>query len=234
MSSDDEQEQYQYKIIVVGDGAVGKSSIIHQFVDGEFQQSYKQTIGLDFHTRRITLPGNILALLQIWDIGGQQIGGKMLKNYISGSHAVLFVYDITNPDSFRNVNDWYEFVTDEFKAQNGAGSNSNKKKPLLALVGNKMDLPHLRQVKPERHASYAVDRQLSQFLVSAKTGDRVNGMFTRVAAELAGVTLSKSEVDVVETKVTAAIVNHPTAPVAENVKRGPDEKKEDDGGCIVQ
>merc|ERR1712023_354688 len=117
--------------------------------------------------------------------------------------GVLFVYDITNPDSFRDVNDWYEFVTDEFKTQNGAAGGSNsKKKPLLALVGNKMDLPHLRQEKPERHASYAVDRQLSQFLVSAKTGDRVKGMFTRVAAELAGVTLSKSEVDVVEAKVT--------------------------------
>lgn len=225
MSSDDEGEHYQYKIIVVGDGAVGKSSIIHQFVDGEFAQSYKQTIGLDFHTRRLTLPGNVQVTLQIWDIGGQQIGGKMLKNYVAGSHAILFVYDITNPDSFRNVTDWYDFITGEFK---------EGKKPLMAIAGNKMDLPHLRQVKPEKHASFALDHQLTQFLVSAKTGDRVNGMFTKIAAELAGVQMSKAEVDIVEAKVTAAIVNHPAAPVAETAKRGPTKKEEDDSTCVLQ
>ncbi len=233
MSSDDEQEHYQYKIIVVGDGAVGKSSIIHQFVDGEFAQSYKQTIGLDFHTRRLSLPGNVQVTLQIWDIGGQQIGGKMLKNYIAGSHAVLFVYDITNPDSFRNVTDWYDFITAEFKNENGSASGSGKK-PLLALAGNKMDLPHLRQVKPEKHASFALDHQLTQFLVSAKTGDRVNGMFTRIAAELAGVQMTKSEVDIVEAKVTAAIVNHPAAPVNETAPRGPKKKEDEDSGCVLQ
>lgn len=229
MSSDDEQEHYQYKIIVVGDGAVGKSSIINQFVDGEFAQSYKQTIGLDFHTRRLSLPGNVQVTLQIWDIGGQQIGGKMLKNYVAGSHAILFVYDITNPDSFSNINDWYDFITAEFK--NGASSG---KKPLLAIAGNKMDLPHLRQVKPEKHATFALDHQLTPFLVSAKTGDRVNGMFTKIAAELAGVQMSKSEVDIVEARVTASIVNHPVAPVAESAPRGPAKKDDDDSTCVLQ
>jgi Ras-related protein Rab-28 len=229
MSSDDDQEHYQYKLIVCGDGSVGKSSIIHQFCDGNFQQSYKQTIGLDFHTRRLTLPGNVSVTLQIWDIGGQQIGGKMLKNYIAGSHAVLFVYDVTNPDSFKNLEDWYSYVYEEFKA--------STKKPLMVVAGNKMDLPHLREVKPERHAQFALDKSLTPFLVSAKTGDRVNGMFTRIAAELAGVSLTKAEVDMTEAKVTAPIVNHAAAPVAPDAVRGPskdDNKPKDDSICCLQ
>lgn len=225
-SSDDDQEHYQYKVIVLGNGAVGKSSIIHQFCDGDFAQNYKQTIGLDFATRRLTLQGNVFVTLQIWDIGGQQIGGKMLGNYIGGSHAIVFVYDITNPDSLKDLDDWYSFVAAEFKG--------STKKPLMVMAGNKMDLVHLREVKPEKHASFANERNLTPFLVSAKTGDRINGMFTRIAADLSGVSLTKGEVDMTETKVTAPIVLHPAAPVAPDVARGPSKKDDDDSICSIQ
>ena len=86
--SDDEPEQLQYKIILLGDGAVGKTSLAHRFTGDHFATTYKQTIGLDFFMKRLVLPGEVNVALQIWDIGGQSIGGKMIGNYIFGAHAV--------------------------------------------------------------------------------------------------------------------------------------------------
>ena len=81
-SSDDEPEHFQYKIVVVGDGTVGKTSLIMRFCQDYFAKSYKQTIGVDFFTKKITLPNNTLVTLQIWDIGGQSIFSKMVSTYI--------------------------------------------------------------------------------------------------------------------------------------------------------
>ena len=221
-SSDDEVEHLQYKVIIMGDGAVGKTSIINRFCQDGFGQSYKQTIGVDFFNKKVTLPGNITVTLQIWDIGGQQVGGKMLGKYIYGAAAVLYVYDTTNPETFKNLEDWYGFVLQTFK---------NDKKPLMGLVGNKMDLNHLRQVKQEKHSLFAIEHQMVPFLVSAKTGERVNGMFFRVAADLAGVQLTKTDIEQSEKVVTASIVDHPSAPAPAG-PRGP-QKEEEDSGCVA-
>ncbi|OQR88877.1 ras family GTPase [Thraustotheca clavata] len=97
-SSDHELEQLQFKVIILGDGAVGKTSIAMRHTENTFSNVYKQTIGLDFYLKRLSLPGDVQ------DIGGQTIGGKMLKNYIFGAHVVLLVYDITNYESFDNGN----------------------------------------------------------------------------------------------------------------------------------
>ena len=74
---------------------MGKTSIATRFSQDSFAQQYKQTVGVDFFMRKLTLPGKEIAL-QMWDIGGQSIGSKMVGNYIGGAHAVLLCYDITN------------------------------------------------------------------------------------------------------------------------------------------
>ena len=136
-----------------------------RFCDGGFKESYRQTVGLDFFNKKINLPGQVTTTLQIWDIGGQQLGGKMLGNYLYGSHAILLVYDVTSLESFKNISHWLGFVRDTFK--------DKKEPPLLAVVGNKCDLNHLRAVKAEKHGSFAAEAQALSFFVSAKTGDRV-------------------------------------------------------------
>jgi len=78
-SDDEEPTQIQYKVILCGDGAVGKTSIATRFAQDHFKKSYKQTIGLDFFIKRLVLPGDIHVALQIWDIGGQSIGSRMLQ-----------------------------------------------------------------------------------------------------------------------------------------------------------
>ena len=91
-SSDEEPEQLQCKLILLGEGAVGKTSIALRFTEDHFATQYKQTIGLDFFMKRIVLPGDIHIAMQVWDIGGQSIGSKMLGNYIYGAQVVLLCY----------------------------------------------------------------------------------------------------------------------------------------------
>ncbi|GLE09017.1 hypothetical protein PINS_up020544 [Pythium insidiosum] len=197
--SDYEPQQLQYKVIILGDGAVGKTSIAMRHTEDNFSNVYKQTIGLDFFLKRLVLPGDTQVTLQIWDIGGQSIGGKMLKNYIFGAQAVLLVYDVTNYESFQNLEDWYRLVRRTFV---------DDKMPYVALVGNKIDLNHLRAVKAAKHKQFAEENDLKSYFVSAKTGDQVNATFRQIASELAGIVVTKADLDVETPVLKAQIVNH--------------------------
>ena len=91
--------------------------------------------------------------LQIWDIGGQTIGGKMIGNYIYGAHAVILCYDITNYQSFQNLEDWYRLVRRTF-------ANGSRPMPYVTLIGNKTDLNHMRAVKMDKHNQFAEENEM--------------------------------------------------------------------------
>mmetsp|Transcript_110089 Transcript_110089/g.311535 ORF Transcript_110089/g.311535 Transcript_110089/m.311535 type:complete len:234 (-) Transcript_110089:139-840(-) len=196
---DDGPEYLQYKIILLGDGAVGKTSLATRFCEDHFAKSYKQTIGLDFFVKRVVLPGDIHVCMQIWDIGGQSIGGKMVGNYIHGSHAVVMTYDITNYQSFQHLEDWLFLVRRTF---------GTEPLPYMALMANKHDLSHIRSVKVEKHNQFADENDLYTYFVSAKTGDQVHPSFYRIAADLAGVTLTRPEMEVAQAPTKALIVEY--------------------------
>lgn len=205
-SSDDEDSSEQFKVILLGDGAVGKTSVAMRFCNDFFSKKYKQTIGLDFFMKRITLPGKpgtgkgaeTHVALQIWDIGGQTIGGEMIGNYIHGAKAVLLLYDITDMTSFQNLEEWYRLVRRTFKGQ---------PLPYLGLVGNKTDLSHMRAVGRDKHQMFADENSMKSYFLSAKTGDMVNSSIYRIAADLAGVALISPK-EVSSVPVTAHIIDH--------------------------
>lgn len=163
--------------------------------------------------------------MQLWDIGGQSIGSKMITNYISGAHAVLLCYDITNYESFANLEDWYRLVTKTF---------SKSTMPYVALIGNKNDLKHLQAVRPEQHLAFAEENGMASFLMSAKTADQVKHAFVRIASSLSGASISKPELDVHSSVVKATIVNHKRHD--ENVNEGkvPEISKKSQSACAVQ
>jgi Ras-related protein Rab-28 len=196
-SSDDEPEFLQYKLIVIGDGTVGKTSLCMKLCEGEFSVAYKQTIGLDFFIKRLELPQQTNVALQIWDIGGQSIGSQMLKTYISGAAAIVMVYDITNYDSFRDLEEWLQVVKEVY----AQGSM-----PYIALVGNKTDLFHMQAVKSEVHNRFADQHSLYSYLVSAKTGDQVYNSFFRIAADIAGVVLTGTDIEAAQEVLKAEVV----------------------------
>ncbi|KPA83199.1 putative small GTP-binding protein Rab28 [Leptomonas pyrrhocoris] len=192
----------QFKVVVLGNGAVGKTSLIRHFCESGFTKSYKQTIGLDFYSRKVQLPHHHPAVtLQLWDIGGQQIGGKMLANYIHGSHAVCLVYDLTNANSFKDLSDWKTCVDNAFQDVPEAD------KPRMILVGNKADLPN-RAVSEEDQLALCKELNVEYCTVSAQSGERVNTMFTRIAATLAGVEMKQQDLEMRD-RVTANVVSRP-------------------------
>ncbi|CAF4665465.1 unnamed protein product [Rotaria sp. Silwood2] len=119
----------------------------------------------------------------------------MLDKYIYGADIVLLVYDVTNLQSFENLEDWYSTVM-----KYCAG-----RKPLFALVGNKNDLENLRAVKTEKHHQFAKDHDMIPFFVSAKTGESVENLFRQVSANLMHIVLPKTDTDA-RSIITATIV----------------------------
>ena len=117
--------------------------------------------------------------LQIWDIGGQTIGGKMIGNYIYGAHAVLLCYDITNYQSFQNLEDWYRLVRRTF-------ADGSRPMPYVTLIGNKTDLNHMRAVKMDKHNQFAEENEMCIAAPRARLprevpgrGGRGRGLYSR-------------------------------------------------------
>ncbi|KAI0217139.1 Ras-related protein Rab-28 [Lamellibrachia satsuma] len=181
---EDENPDRQLKIVIMGDGASGKTSLATRYSQEHFGKQYKQTIGLDFFLKHITLPGDTHVTLQVWDIGGQTLGGKMLDKYVYGSQGILMVYDITNYASFENLDDWYTAIKKVFEVEG--------KLPHMALVGNKIDLEHMRTIKLEKHTRL----------------NTVSICFQKVAAEILGIKLTRPDLEKEQRIVKAEIVSY--------------------------
>lgn len=204
-SSASGEAEVAYKVLILGNGAVGKTSLIKRYCEESFGQSYKQTIGLDFYSKKLDFPGLRHVTLQIWDIGGQQIGGSMIANYVHGADAVCYVYDVTNFDSLKDIEDWHNCVM--------ATLNDEKTpQPLMVLVGNKTDLPN-RQVSPMVHERAAAKKKMGSFFISASSGEKVNALFTKIAAQLSGVEVTEQELDMTN-RVVANVESSSQRPVS--------------------
>lgn len=228
MNSDDEDEedlvQKQFKVILLGDGTVGKTSIAKRFSADTFAQTYKQTIGVDFLVRRIQLPPNYNVTLQLWDIGGQSIGSKMISNYISGADAILLCYDLTNYDSFCNLEDWYRIVMQTFEGQT---------LPCCALVANKTDLAHVSQVNITSHNKFKDENGLMSFQISAKSGDQVQLCFWKIAAYLLGIPEALPSTTIQSSIVPALIINSKQHDEEVNNGTLPNYEEKDNRKCLI-
>lgn len=174
----------QFKLVLLGESAVGKSSIVHRFVKNTFDDMRESTIGAAFLTQTITLPEvNTTVKFEIWDTAGQERYKSLAPMYYRNANAALCVYDITSQSSFQKAQDWIN----ELKKQAPEGI-------VVALVGNKADLSEQRQV-----AQADVDQYLYQLAqeaeqdgskpvihmeCSAKSGQGVLEIFNAIARAL--------------------------------------------------
>lgn len=153
-----------FKIIVVGDGGVGKTALALRYTTKIFVETYKVTMGVDFRIKRFIVD-NIQSLSLIWDTGGQERFSTIRSHYFEGAHGALIVYDITKDRSFRNVKRWFREVRkycDDI--------------PFI-LIGNKSDLEQLRMILPEDGEKMAQELECLFFEASAKTGENVEIIF---------------------------------------------------------
>jgi len=155
------------KLIVIGDAGVGKSCILHRFVNNRFQQE-SHTIGVEFGSKIIEVAGKRVKL-QIWDTAGQERFRSVTRGYYRGSAGVILVYDVCSRDSFYHVATWLE------DAKTLTGDDI-----VLLLVGNKTDLSDAREVAYLEAARFAQENGLIFFETSARTGDGVDEVFLKV------------------------------------------------------
>lgn len=108
--SEDEVADRQFKMVLIGDPQVGKTSMVTRYAKEMFTKQYAPTVGVEFYLKRAVLPGPRSVSLKMWDVGGSAIGaqggGRMLDKYLYGADAVVLVYDVSNYDSFENLQEW--------------------------------------------------------------------------------------------------------------------------------
>ena len=192
------------KLILLGTGSVGKSSLIARFVDDGFARVYKQTIGLDFFEKKVVFPRDQRLLLQVWDIGGQSINSKMLAKYLFGTNLVLLCYDVTDAQSFHDLEDWCRVA----KSYGGGGATATVGgSPMLVyLLGNKIDLVAHRVVSEDKHQAFVRAHELQGgFLVSAQNGDNVIKAVYRMAATAAKLQVTDYELSFCDKVVRATV-----------------------------
>ncbi|KAI8853706.1 RAB28, member ras oncogene family, isoform CRA_a [Chytridium lagenaria] len=172
---DEDDTDNVIKIVLLGDGATGKTSIAQRFAQDTLPQNYKQTIGLDFYQKRITLSD--------LDVGGQTLSSRMTQNYLHGANAIVLVYDVTHIGTFQNLEEWIKLIHKTF-LQGVDTMMMDAKDSRLPIWP---DLSHIRVVRQDRHLQLASDYNLVPFMASARTGEGVSTTILQIAADLLGV-----------------------------------------------
>eukprot|EP00030_Apusomonadida_sp_AF-17_P005777 a676200_5719.p1 GENE.a676200_5719~~a676200_5719.p1 ORF type:complete len:220 (-),score=71.13 a676200_5719:120-743(-) len=163
----------QFKLVLLGQAAVGKSSIVLRFVKDEFQDFQEATIGAAFCTKTMSLENGTLIKYEVWDTAGQERYESLAPMYYRGAHAAVVVFDITSLESFEKSQKWVRDLNKQ--------GNPNI---VVCLVGNKLDMAADRQVTVEMAQRYATDNGILFIESSAKTGENVTAIFQMVADRL--------------------------------------------------
>ena len=165
---------HKYKLVFLGEQAVGKTSIITRFMYDTFDTTYQATIGIDFLSKTMYLDDRTVRL-QLWDTAGQERFRSLIPSYIRDSSVAVVVYDITNKSSFQNCDKWIEDV----RAERG-------NEVVVMLVGNKTDLNDKRQVTSEEGEAKAKKLNVLFIETSAKSNHNIKQMFRKLAESLPG------------------------------------------------
>ncbi|NWI89276.1 RB18B protein, partial [Pitta sordida] len=161
------------KLLLVGDSAVGKSSLLRTFTDGAFEPALKPTVGIDFKVKKTVVDGHAVQLA-IWDTAGQERFRTLTPSYFRGAQGVLLVYDVTRKDTFRGLESWLK----ELELYSTSKCNAVK-----MLVGNKTDKPD-REVERKEGLQFARKHALLFIETSAKTQAGVQHAFEELVLKV--------------------------------------------------
>ncbi|ESO09081.1 hypothetical protein HELRODRAFT_154551 [Helobdella robusta] len=164
----DDEYDYLFKVVLIGDSGVGKSNLLSRFTRNEFNLESKTTIGVEFATRSITVEKKRIKA-QIWDTAGQERYRAITSAYYRGALGALLVYDITKHLTYENVERWLKELKDH------ADENI-----VIMLVGNKSDLKHLRAVPTDEAKRFAERNNLSFIETSALDSSNVDDSFKHI------------------------------------------------------
>lgn len=162
---------YNFKIIVLGDIAVGKTSVIGRYITNTFSNEYKSSIGCELKQKTVDIDKDTQVNLQIWDTAGEERFSAVTKQYYNGSHGVMVIYDLTKKDTFLKMNKWIKDV-----------KNNAPKNIVIMVAGNKADLFKEKLDLGEELTPFKENYLYKE--VSAKTGLNVNLAFENLASKI--------------------------------------------------
>lgn len=164
------------KLVLLGEAAVGKSSIVLRFVSNDFAENKEPTIGAAFLTQRVNIDDHTVKF-EIWDTAGQERFASLAPMYYRNAQAALVVYDVTKPQSFIKARHWVKELHEQAS-----------KDIVIALIGNKVDIldddPNERKVAKEEAEKLAEEEDLLFFETSAKTALNINEVFLKIGENI--------------------------------------------------
>ena len=169
-----------FKIVIIGDPAVGKTSIRRKYMGETTLKEYIYTIGADFCTKKLKISKNLSVQYQIFDLAGQQKFDKVRASFYSGVQAAILVYDITDNNTLRNIPKWIR----ETKKNNDGTLET------FVLVGNKIDLKDQKKSndvllhKIQQELSKEMGHSILHITTSALTGENIDSLFKKLTYEL--------------------------------------------------
>jgi Ras-related protein Rab-1A len=166
-----EAYDYLFKILLIGNPSVGKSSVFTQYVDNSYSALTVSTMGIDFKIKTLKI-NNKYIKLQLWDTAGQERFKTLTRSYYRGSHGIIIIFDITNRESFNNIRNWiYEI-------------NNYSENTCNILVGNKLDLIDKREITYKEAKEFAAMHDLTYIEVSASNNINIHNIFDFLSKEL--------------------------------------------------
>ena len=167
-----ERKQYTFKIIVVGAVGIGKTSVIHRFIDGDFKENYKSTLTAEFSTKPINIDAMTSVELKIWDTAGAERFMSTTKGYFRDSQGLLLMFDIGDKETYKKLPTWIKLIKDK----------TDLSQTVIYLIGNKKDRE--RKVLIAEGEKVASDLNAKYFEISAKTGVNVELLFDRLTRDM--------------------------------------------------
>ncbi|XP_060522721.1 ras-related protein Rab-28-like [Cylas formicarius] len=221
-----ERADNRIKIVVLGEPNVGKTCIIRKYCYDEFSRHYAPTAGADFYIKRVELPGKGEITVQITDTGGAEQNTKMLEHYLFKADIVLFVYDITICSSFDSLATWLKTSV--------AILNAGERRVVMSVFGNKCDLEHKRGVRLDKTNSFMYENRLSNYFLSAKTGENVNACFVELLSKFFGVPMTSLEMEKQMSVVKAELVSNSAPPASKHRNKPAGTRIGQDSACLIQ
>jgi len=171
-NNDDNSNTNVFKILTIGDGGVGKTSILRRYVENKFLKHHLSTIGIDFLSKTLKIKDKEIKL-KIWDTAGQERYRQITSHIYKDADGIILVFDVTSEESFNQITDWMEQIK----------NNVSKEEINLILIGNKCDLAD-RMVEKERGEEMAKNLNIKYFETSALTGQGINEAFEELAKQI--------------------------------------------------
>ena len=161
-----DKPELKLKILIIGDTAVGKTSILLKYVDNFFPEAHMATIGVEYKCKTITTDKYKINL-NIWDTAGQERFKSITRSFFNNTNGIVFVYDITSKESFDGVKNWIKDSEPYAKFES-------------ILCGNKVDLENKRQVKIDTLKEFGLKKKMEVFETSAKNGTNLEQAFKKL------------------------------------------------------